>query len=140
MSEQTWGIVPKIAEVDSFLCSDSQARKLFREVHPEVCFCAFKGAPLLPGKKSRPAGKEERKEILRKYLRNIDWAGVRNELRRGGYTKTTKGKGVADDDILDAVAAAITAKNGDAHGYQTLPKNPPQDSCGLPMEMVYWSS
>ena len=41
------------------------------------------------------------------------------------------------DDILDALAAAITAKIGDKGGYKTLPENPPKDSKGLTMEMVY---
>lgn len=136
LPKQTWAIAPKIAEVDSFLRKDSKARELFREVHPEVCFRAFKNAPLINGK-SRAAGKKERKEILHNYLRDIDWANIREELRRKGYTKTTKGKGVGDDDILDAAAAAITAWKGDGE-YNTLPQNPPKDSRGLPMEMVYW--
>ena len=135
LSEQTLAIVPKIAEVDSFLRKDSKARELFREVHPEVCFRAFKGAPLSHGK-SDPAGKTERKEILQKYPPNVDWIKIRNTLRGEGYTKSTKQKGVADDDILDAVAAAITAKYGFGR-YKTLPENPPKDSRGLRMEMVY---
>jgi len=41
------------------------------------------------------------------------------------------------DDIVDAMAAAITAWCG--HGvYKTLPANPIADSRGQPMEIVYW--
>ena len=139
LSQQTWGIVPKIAEVDFFLCKNLAARKLFREVHPEVCFCALKGAPLLYGKggKDKIAGIKERKKVLREYIREFDLAEIQGELHGAGYTKTTKEKGVADDDILDAVAAAITAQRG--YGcYKTLPKNPTKDSRDLPMRMIYW--
>ena len=48
---------------------------------------------------------------------------------------------VAGDDILDALAAAVTAKLGigcsDSYQLRTLPKCPPRDCEGLPMEMVY---
>ena len=43
---------------------------------------------------------------------------------------------VADDDILDAMAAAITASTNPA-ALKTLPEHPTMDSRGLPMEMVY---
>ena len=45
------------------------------------------------------------------------------------------------DDILDALAAAVTAYKGHTQGpLQTLPegKTPPTDLKELPMEMVYW--
>jgi predicted RNase H-like nuclease len=40
------------------------------------------------------------------------------------------------DDLLDAMALALTAKLG-AEGFKTLPEEPPEDSKGLPMEIVY---
>ena len=43
---------------------------------------------------------------------------------------------VEKDDILDAMAAALTAF-GNPSGFRTLPERPPRDSLGLPMEMVY---
>ena len=50
-------------------------------------------------------------------------------------------KQVARDDILDALAAAVTAKLGmgcpDNYQLRTLPECPPGDCKGLPMEMVY---
>ena len=46
-------------------------------------------------------------------------------------------KDATDDDILDALVAAVTVKIG-RERYQTLPPNPCKDSRGLPMEMVYY--
>ena len=48
-------------------------------------------------------------------------------------------KCVAKDDILDALAAAVTARLGHDQ-LQTIPKCPPKDCKGLPMEMVYWEA
>ena len=130
LSPPGWGIVPKIAEVDAFVQSDKQ--NILREVHPEVCFWALKGEPLTPGKKSEPAMVEERRQILNqsRVLPCDAWEIVQKVRRE--YTAQQ----VAKDDILDALAAAVTAKLGEANGYKTLPKNPPKDG-HLPMEMVY---
>ena len=47
-------------------------------------------------------------------------------------------KHVAKDDILDALAAAVTAREGSVRGaLRAIPPDPPIDSKGLPMEMVY---
>jgi len=51
---------------------------------------------------------------------------------RAGYQR----RELADDDILDAMAVAITA-SADRGAFRTLPEHPAEDSCGLPMEMVY---
>ena len=51
----------------------------------------------------------------------------------------TSHKQVAKDDILDALAAAVTGwlgKSGRGR-FATLPAQPLKDSLGLPMEMVY---
>ncbi len=131
LSEQTWGIVPKIVEVDFFLCENLKAQKLFREVHPEVCFSALNNKFLDYAKKDRK-GHEERINIIGKFLPNAQ--NIFSDIE--GYYRVNRHYKVADDDILDALAAAITAKIGDGN-YKTLPKDPLKDSRGLPMEMVY---
>ena len=125
MSAQTWGIVPKIAEVDSFLCENEGVKNFFREMHPEVCFRAFSKESLGHSKK-KPQGFAERMAILSKHLPNAKeiFDGIRNCHRYG----------VGKDDILDALVGALTAKLG----YKILPPNPPQDSRGLPMQMLYF--
>jgi predicted RNase H-like nuclease len=45
-------------------------------------------------------------------------------------------KDLARDDILDATALALTAASG-IDALVTIPKNPPRDAMGLPMEIVY---
>jgi len=129
LSLQTWAIAPKIAEVDDFLQSPVYLNNKFmlREVHPEVCFRALSPCDAdLEYNKKKSAGKEERRKILATHL-----PGARKiELEIKARLKS----GVADDDILDAMVAAVTAKIGCA---KTLPPNPPKDSRGLPMEMVF---
>ena len=50
-----------------------------------------------------------------------------------------KPRDAAPDDAVDAMAAALTA-SADAVRLRTLPPDPPMDSEGLPMEMVYVES
>lgn len=133
MSEQTWAIASKIAEVDDFLqCPAHMKNEGFklRETHPEVCFRALSpcDADLEYGK-STPDGIEERRKILESRL--PDARNIESEI------KACLKHGIADDDILDAMVAAVTAKVGRA---KTLPPNPPTDSRGLSMEMVFSKS
>jgi predicted RNase H-like nuclease len=46
-------------------------------------------------------------------------------------------KEVSKDDILDALAAAITAKMGQRYGFQYVPDEPEKDSEGLNIQMVF---
>lgn len=137
ISQQGFHIVEKIIEVDKELKSrDESASPKVREVHPEVCFWALNKA--LVGKKkpmrhskSRGLGFLERFRLVRSFVPNSE--DLLNEVS----DKYPKSK-VSDDDVLDALAAAITAKIGcQRGGFKTLPENPPTDSKGLPMEMVY---
>ena len=133
LSKQTWGIVPKIAEVDSFLCENKDAQEFFREMHPEVCFCAFNGKPLSHAKKLKsgkinPEGMKERKRILKTLLPEAEkiFDDIRNCYQYG----------VGDDDILDALAGALTAKFVNCGKYKTLPSKPSPDLHDLPMQML----
>lgn len=135
LSVQTWAIASKIAEVDSFLqCTVYKRNKEFelRETHPEVCFRALnpKNSDLEYSKKNL-CGKEERRKILASHLPGA--RKIESEI------KACLKSGVADDDILDAMVAAVTAKMG-FQRFDTLPPNPPKDSCGLPMEMVFFKN
>ena len=136
MSIQTWSIVPQIVEVDSFLCKNTDAQEIFREFHPEVCFYAFKGQSLCPGKKIRRKGVAERMNILlskKEYLPRVK--DIFDSVRTNHLKKE-----VGDDDILDAMIGALTAKLGYCGKYKTLPSNLPQDAHGLPMQMLYFAN
>ena len=63
------------------------------EVHPELSFARLAGAPL-PDRKRTPVGVERRRRLL---------AGA------GIVLPGEPGRGVAEDDLLDAAAAAWTA-------------------------------
>jgi len=46
-------------------------------------------------------------------------------------------KDVSSDDIVDAMAAALTASLSERYGILTLPQTPEIDSRGLRMEIVF---
>jgi predicted RNase H-like nuclease len=131
LPRQTLNIVPKIREMDALLSKDKSARSVIREIHPEICFWALAGRRLMEYPKKKPNGFLERKRILQSVYpltKNI----VEHALM------TYKRKEVARDDILDALAAAVTAKIG-FNRFPTIPEIPPIDSEGLSMEMVYFA-
>ena len=128
ISKQTFAIVPKIREVDSLLRDSPKARRLVREVHPEVCFRALAGRPMKYSKKKK-AGLNERREVLLRAWPCVD--SLIDEVMAG-----TLRKQVARDDILDAAVAALTACQ-DAKVLRSLPEERVEDECGMPMQMVY---
>lgn len=127
LSRQSFAIIPKIREVDDFI-QQHDGDLVIREMHPEVAFWAlnFK-RPLLTRKKSKE-GIEDRLALL---SRHYDQARDCFEEAR----KLFKRSEVANDDIVDAMVGAVTARYPDY--LKTLPANPARDECGLPMEMVY---
>ena len=140
VSRQTFAITRKIGEVREVLSllNESVSSKV-REAHPEVCFWALKGKRSMSFNKREDKGREERLDALRccaQYVNGIVVNDIRKEARYR-YTKTQ----VADDDILDALALAITAKivSRNPGRLGTLPDKPPTDNSKkkLPMEMVY---
>ena len=133
ISKQTHAIAPKIAEVDRLMATpNGRARALVREVHPEVCFWALNNGNPMQFRKGKKKGWIERLCVLQRIeprAQCIFDRACSNFFR----------KEVARDDILDALVAAVTANLGQGDGgkLQTIPTNPPKDSQGLPMEMVF---
>jgi predicted RNase H-like nuclease len=129
LNRQTWGIVPKIDEVDRFLLDTPAARDAIRECHPEVCFRSFVGAPTTYSKTGQPKRAFwERAAALRAVEPDVYdhlWDAA-----------TGFDCDASDDDLLDAFAVALTAR-GDAAGLETLPPDPETDPQGLPMEIVF---
>lgn len=125
LTKQTWMIVPKIREVDRLLRTDARARAIVRECHPEVCFAAIAGEGLREGKRTDP-GFARRLALLERLLPGVHVC-IEAALAR---------RLAARDDIVDALVAAWCAAAG-ARDIRTLPADPPRDSAGLPMEMVY---
>ena len=130
LTKQAFAIARKIREVDEFLRSDSRGRGLVREVHPEVLFWALNGRRPMTVRKSRVAGRVERLAVLGRYLPDSAAIVEKAMVDRNGH-------GYDRDDVIDALAAAVTASLG-FRRLKTLPARPPRDAYGLPMEMVYW--
>ncbi|HXH37254.1 MAG TPA: DUF429 domain-containing protein, partial [Thermoanaerobaculia bacterium] len=63
ISQQAWAIYPKIREVDEALQADAALRGRVVEVHPELTFSTWAGAPIIPGKK-RPEGHAIRRDLI----------------------------------------------------------------------------
>src|SRR5205823_6111573 len=51
ISKQGWAIYPKIREIDDALRASTDLRARVFEVHPEVTFSAWSGAPIIPPKR-----------------------------------------------------------------------------------------
>ena len=133
ITRQSWGIIPQIAEVDMLLAKLDEKRKNIREVHPEVCFWALNGKKALHHKKNQTEGESERIRIL--GAKPIE---PRTREILAASLKEYHAK-VAPDDVLDSLAAAVTARLGYPDKLATLPENPPTDARGLPMEMVFYN-
>ena len=129
LSKQTYAILPKIREMDTLLRGSARARRTVREVHPEICFWALAGGNPMRHHKKKARGFCERLALLERFHPDAGrcFDEIRTRYRR---------RDLANDDILDAMSAAITA-SADPGALRTLPELPVQDSCGLPMEMVY---
>lgn len=122
VSRQLWHLGPKIMEVDAFVQMNPSLE--VREVHPELVFLRLNDSKPLDSKKS------ERGARLRRVL-----------LKRDGFTmidtwlnETRIGQGAKADDVLDACACAIAARDFRAR----LPEgDAPRDSSGLPMQIWF---
>lgn len=98
LSAQSWNIVPKIKEADAFVTPGRQGS--IREGHPELAFARLNGAPLPEPKKSQ-AGADHRTALLRA-------AGVDADALVGEVRERHPRRAVADDDVRDAAALALT--------------------------------
>jgi predicted RNase H-like nuclease len=92
LSQQAWGIAPKIKQVDDAITPECQ--KWAFEVHPEVCLWALAGERQMAYGKKTKAGVEERLELLRTVFPSIE-PHLQN-----------RPAGVGRDDLLDAAVAA----------------------------------
>jgi predicted RNase H-like nuclease len=129
LSVQTWNIAGKIREVDDLLCKNRKARQCVRESHPEICFRALAGGRPMVHYKKRDRGFSERLNLLKSVhpiTEKITQFAINGFLR----------KDLARDDILDAIALAVSASAG-VNALVSIPDNPPRDVMGLPMEITY---
>ena len=128
LSRQSWGIVPKIREVDAFLRAQPAWIGRVREVHPELCFHAFAGGRSMGHNKKTDGGFRERFELLVERYPEA-------ERLLGSILLQAGKQRVARDDAVDALAAALTGLGPGR--LRTIPETPERDAVGIPMEMVF---
>jgi predicted RNase H-like nuclease len=95
LSQQAWGIAPKIRQVDDAITPERQQWAF--EVHPEVCFWALNRQRSMAHNKKTEEGAAERIAVLRAVFPDIERHLANRPPRVGA------------DDLLDAAVAAWTA-------------------------------
>jgi len=134
ISIQSWNIVPKIKEVDSFLLENKSLQRKVWEAHPEICFAALNQGQPMTLKKSIPQGEEERITILQKKYkkaREIYEEGIQIFFR----------KNVKKDDLLDAICLAVNAMLGEQEEYDFIFSNKnKKDREGVEIKMCCWKN
>lgn len=113
-SAQAWALGPKILQVDAWVRSGPGTAVI--EVHPELCFARMTGEPVLLAKRT-PQGVARRREALA-------GAGI---VAPAWFS----GSGFAEDDLLDACAAAWTAARYLEQEAESFPDPPETFSDGL---------
>lgn len=122
LSQQAWGIAPKIKQVDDAITPGCQ-RWAF-EVHPEVCFWALnQHRPMAHNKKTKE-GTAARVVLLRRVFPQVE-THLANRPRAVGA-----------DDLLDAAAAAWTALRWHRNEAECV-CTPEHDEKGLAVTIHY---
>ncbi len=120
ISIQAFNLLPKIAEVDAAI--DLALTEAVVEAHPESAFAELAGAPLLTTKRTAE-GRAERLALLAQPFPG------------GAALLTARAPGAAADDVLDAAAAAWSARRW-ASGTALVLGDGSLDSRGLPMRVA----
>jgi predicted RNase H-like nuclease len=119
LSRQAFALRAKILDVDQWLQAGSPAPARVVEAHPELSFAAMAGAPLR-SRKNTWAGAVQRRTLLAQ-------AGI---VLDGDLGLAGEQAGV--DDVLDAAAAAWTARRVSHGSARCLPPSPEVFSDGIP--------
>lgn len=134
ITAQSFAILPKIVEADDLLRGNAKARKIVRETHPEVCFHALVG--------------DDRKERLETFSKKhglgfLNRVTILESCHRGAksaiFNACEEWSKIASDDIVDAMACAVTARIilNEPGARRPLRYDSPKDKKGLPMQIVY---
>ena len=125
LSQQTYGILPKIRDVDALLRETPALLGSVREVHPELCFYFWNGRRRLRHPKKSGFGFMERLHLVESVFGSAA-AEARDVVIR---------KQASDDDILDAFAALWTAQRIHTGGAERVVEVDERDEYGIPMHM-----
>jgi predicted RNase H-like nuclease len=120
LSRQAWGLAGKLREANQLL--DRGEHRMY-EVHPEVSFRAMARLPLAHSKTTR-AGRAQRRELLAD-------AGI------GLPAELGEASSVPPVDVLDAAAAAWSARRIGSGAAASFPDPPELDAAGRPIAIYY---
>jgi predicted RNase H-like nuclease len=125
LSHQAWNLAAKIGELDRALAPADQAR--IREVHPELVFLRLNAGQPLARKKTAEGRALRLSLLVRAGLGGV--AALMDRLPR---------RQAGPDDLLDAAACALAARDMLEGRATRLPSDPPpMDARGLRMEIWY---
>lgn len=119
-----------VAAVDDFLTTIDDARRVFVEANPELCYRAFAGHPM-----EHPAGVAAGYAERMRTLAVVDLDAPPTVQ---AVAEATGGEDVPIPAVVDAVALGLAVRPG-AGDFRSLPAEPPVDEEGLPMQYVYRS-
>lgn len=128
LSRAAFRRAPSIAAVDEFLDAIDDARPVFLEANPDLCYLAFAGEPPTEPA-SVAAGYAERMRILAEFDRNAP-PTVQS------VAEATAGEHIPIPAVVDAVALGLTVRPGPG-SLHSLPVEPPADERGLAMAYIY---
>lgn len=114
-SAQAYALRAKILDVDAWVRSDPGTDVI--EVHPELCFARMAGSPVVVRKKDEAGSLARREALLAQGVAAPAWF---------------RGAGFAEDDLLDACAAAWSAARHDRGAAESFPAEPETFSDGIP--------
>ena len=130
ISKQSYYISNKIREADIFLHSFPEYKGRLLESHPEICFAMLNKdrQPIMESKKTI-VGSEKRIQLLSSYYsRTAEIIGkVKQDKQLSAYL----------EDVIDALALAVTNYLMGNNGFSSLPVKPAHNQDGLRMQMVY---
>jgi len=120
---QSWNITPKIRLLDDMLQAQPELQEKVFESHPELLFMKLNGG-MIYQKKNTKKGLRHRLSLIvdREEIADDFFRDIKEEFRRNE---------VGEDDIVDAMALALGAKQSEKDGIKTLPEQPENDSMGL---------
>jgi len=129
LSRQTFAVLPKIREVDTWIRRNSGLGPTLHEVHPELSFAIWNGDRPMAQPKKSPGGKVHRWKLI-----DAGFPGARARLTQ--VLRATAGSAAfSEDDLCDAIAALWSARRIVGGAHITVPRPLQRDVYGLPMQI-----
>ena len=129
LSRQTWGITPKIRELDRLLRGRAGLRWRLREAHPELCLWGLAGGRPMRHPKRTRQGRAERLALLGAL--EPDCIALLETLM-GAHPR----RAVAADDIIDALVLGVSAGRLLRGRVGRVPGDLELDAARLPMQLL----